>query len=145
MLLLPPDHPLCQPDIPVTGFLVKVALHRCLKPARPLEDHLLQIPDVLEIQAIGQDPVYTHIAHHQHSQLAFAFGLRPHESGQKLGLLRVCFDYCHAVTPSAEKNQPLVQSMRMPGRNIHGGQTRTAGNAEKKRRICPLPDFGFSV
>jgi hypothetical protein len=140
MLLLPSDHPLGQPDVPVTGLLVKVSLDCCLKPARPLENHLLQIPDILEIQAIGQNPVDTYIAHHQHSQLAFTLGLRTHESGQKLGLLRVCFDNCHAVTPSAAKNQPLVQSMRMPRRNIRGGQTQSRGNLKKRAELDLFQD-----
>lgn len=81
VLALAVDYSAGKPDILVSCFLIKVPLDGCLKASRTLENHLLQIADRFEVQAIRFDPVDAYIADHQHAKLTLAFCFGSHESG----------------------------------------------------------------
>jgi hypothetical protein len=46
--------------------LVKIAFRRRLKTTRSLEHHLLECPDITEIETIAANPVHADVPDHEH-------------------------------------------------------------------------------
>jgi hypothetical protein len=83
MMALPLDDFPGQVELILAGPLVKIALDGGLKSAWPLVNHFPDGRDLLEIQAIGPDPVHPDIADHQHAQISFPFSLSAHQPREK--------------------------------------------------------------
>ena len=69
-----------EANIFVPSALIKISLLCRLESSRALEHHIPDVSDVFEIKTIGADTVNTDVADHKHTQLAFSFRFRTHES-----------------------------------------------------------------
>lgn len=92
------DRALGEPDIRISGLLIKIPLLRGFKTTRTLEDHILNAANIIEIQAIPQYPVHADVTNHQHAKISFPFGFSPHQTSEQPGLLRVRLDNSQVPT-----------------------------------------------
>lgn len=95
MLPLAIDDPLRQPDFAIPRLLVKVTFLDSFEPAWTLVHHIVDGTYITEVKEIAANAVDPDVANHQHSQVAFALSLCPHQPSENVGIFRIGFNDCH--------------------------------------------------